>query len=128
MIETMQEAHGIGLAAQQVGEALQLTVIDIAGAEDQESTMTLNGTEAEPKASMPLVLLNPELNLGQETGIGVEGCPVPGDHGRYRRAIFVIMRVDTLEGERMQIEANRCSRAPCNTRSIISTAFFSSTG
>ena len=31
MIETMHEAHGIGLAAQQVGEALQLTVIDVAG-------------------------------------------------------------------------------------------------
>ena len=29
MIETMREAHGIGLAAQQVGEALQLTVVDV---------------------------------------------------------------------------------------------------
>ena len=29
MIETMHEANGVGLAAQQVGEALQLTVIDV---------------------------------------------------------------------------------------------------
>ena len=29
MIETMHLANGIGLAAQQVGEALQLTVIDV---------------------------------------------------------------------------------------------------
>ena len=29
MLETMHAANGIGLAAQQVGQALQLTVIDI---------------------------------------------------------------------------------------------------
>ncbi len=39
MIETMHEANGVGLAAQQVGLALQLTVIDVAGAEDQTSTL-----------------------------------------------------------------------------------------
>ena len=107
MIETMHEANGIGLAAQQVGEALQLTVIDIAGAEDQESTMKLNGTEVEPKASMPLVLLNPELTLGQETGIGVEGClSFPEITGDIRRAISVIMLAETLEGGTVQIEAS----------------------
>jgi peptide deformylase len=107
MIETMREAHGIGLAAQQVGEALQLTVIDIAGAEDQESTMKLNGAEVEPKASMPLVLLNPELTLGQETVIGVEGClSFPEITGDIRRAISVIMRAETLEGEWLQIDAS----------------------
>ena len=107
MIETMREAHGIGLAAQQIGEALQLTVIDIANAEDQESTMKLNGTEVEPKASMPLVLLNPELTLGRETGIGVEGClSFPEITGDIRRAISVIMRAESLEGERLQIEAS----------------------
>ena len=67
MIETMHEANGIGLAAQQVGEALQLTVIDVAAAEDRTSTMKLNGAEVDPKSSMPLVLLNPELTLGEET-------------------------------------------------------------
>jgi len=29
MIETMHAANGVGLAAQQIGEALQLTVLDI---------------------------------------------------------------------------------------------------
>jgi len=29
MIETMHAANGVGLAAQQVGEALQLTVLDV---------------------------------------------------------------------------------------------------
>ena len=68
MIETMHVANGVGLAAQQVGEALQLTVIDVAGAEDQASTMKLNGAEVDPKASMPLVLLNPEADAEQGNG------------------------------------------------------------
>ena len=107
MIETMHEAHGVGLAAQQVGEALQLTVIDITGAEDQESTMKLNGAEVEPISSMPLVLLNPELTLGEETGIGVEGClSFPEITGDIRRALSIILRAETLEGEPLEIEAS----------------------
>ena len=39
MLETMRAANGIGLAAQQVGEALQLTVVDVSAVEDRPSTM-----------------------------------------------------------------------------------------
>src|ERR1700759_5285465 len=74
MIETMQIANGVGLAAQQIGETLQLTVIDVSRAEDQASTLKLNGEEVDPNESMPLVLLNPELSLSKETNIAVEGC------------------------------------------------------
>ena len=35
MIETTHAANGIGLAAQQVGEALQLTVLDISQVQDR---------------------------------------------------------------------------------------------
>jgi peptide deformylase len=37
MIETMHAAHGVGLAAQQVGKALQLTVLDVSQAEDRQA-------------------------------------------------------------------------------------------
>ena len=70
MLETMHEANGVGLAAQQIGEALQLTVVEFGGAEDRESTMKLNGEEVDPKTAMPLVLLNPELILGEEKVVG----------------------------------------------------------
>ena len=56
MIETMHAAHGVGLAAQQIGEALQLTVLDISPVEDRPSTLKLNGEDADPKSAMPLVL------------------------------------------------------------------------
>jgi len=107
MIETMHAAHGVGLAAQQVGEALQLTVVDVSAAEEQESTMTLNGAEADPKTSMPLVLLNPELSLGEETVLSVEGClSFPEITGDVRRAATVILRATNLEGNALEIEAS----------------------
>jgi peptide deformylase len=43
MLETMYEANGVGLAAQQVGRALQLTVIDVSDAESRPSQMWVGG-------------------------------------------------------------------------------------
>src|SRR5438270_9984512 len=74
MIETMHAANGVGLAAQQIGHALQLTVIDVSQVEDRPSTMKLNGQEVDPAGSMPLVLINPQINLDAETELGNEGC------------------------------------------------------
>jgi len=106
MLETMHEAHGVGLAAQQVGEVLQLTVIDGSAAEDQDSTMRLNGAEVDPKSSMPLVLLNPELSLGKETVVAAEGClSFPEITADIRRALAVTLRAETLEGESIEVEA-----------------------
>jgi peptide deformylase len=107
MIETMHLANGIGLAAQQVGEALQLTVIDVSGAEDQDSTMKLNGAEVDAKTSMPLQLLNPELTLGKETDLAIEGClSFPEITADIRRAISVVVRAQTFEGAPVEIEAS----------------------
>jgi peptide deformylase len=107
MIETMREAHGIGLAAQQIGEALQLTVVDVAGVEDRPSTMKLNGIELDPKSAMPLVLLNPELTMSDETDLGLEGClSFPEITADIWRASSVVLRAQTLEGEMVEIEAS----------------------
>src|ERR1700693_5452697 len=66
MIETMHAAHGVGLAAQQIGEALQLTVLDISAVEDRPSTLKVDGNETDPNNAMPLVLINPEIELRGE--------------------------------------------------------------
>jgi peptide deformylase len=106
MIETMHAAHGVGLAAQQVGEALQLTVLDITQVEDRPSTLKLNGQETDPKTAPPLVLINPEIELGGETEIGVEGClSFPEITADIERAQSVKVRAQTLEGDTVQIEA-----------------------
>ncbi|HEY2800730.1 MAG TPA: peptide deformylase [Chthoniobacterales bacterium] len=106
MIETMREANGVGLAAQQIGEALQLTVIDVSQVEERPSTMKLNGAEVEPATAMPLVLVNPELSLGAETEVGVEGClSFPEITADILRAAAIVARAETLEGEPIEIEA-----------------------
>lgn len=107
MIETMREAHGIGLAAQQIGEALQLTVVDVAEVEDRPSAITVNGAELDLKSVMPLVLLNPELTLGEETDLGLEGClSFPEITADIWRASSVVLRAQTLEGETLEFEAS----------------------
>src|SRR2546423_621895 len=70
MIDTMHAANGVGLAAQQVGEALQLTVIDVSQVEDRPSTLKLNGQAVDIKTTGPFVLINPEISLGSETALG----------------------------------------------------------
>jgi peptide deformylase len=74
MFETMRENHGVGLAAQQVGQALQLTVIDVSEITDRPSTLELKGQPAEVKVIMPLVLMNPEVTPAGDTIKGGEGC------------------------------------------------------
>jgi peptide deformylase len=95
MLETMHAAHGVGLAAQQIGEALQLTVLDVSAVEDRPSTLKLSGKDIDPTTAMPLVLINPEIELRGETELGV-----------IERAQSVLVRAQTLEGEMFQIEAS----------------------
>ena len=74
MFETMTAKHGVGLAAQQVGRALQLTVIDVREAKDRPSWLEFDGKPADVNAFMPLVLVNPEITPTGEPATGGEGC------------------------------------------------------
>jgi peptide deformylase len=74
MFETMEENHGVGLAAQQVGVARQLTVIDVRAVTDRPSTLELDGQPADVADIMPLVLINPEVTPVGEPMTGGEGC------------------------------------------------------
>ncbi|HEV3064140.1 MAG TPA: peptide deformylase [Chthoniobacterales bacterium] len=106
MLETMYEANGVGLAAQQVGRALQLTVIDVSDAESRPSRMWLAGEEVDPKEHMPLILINPELQLGEEVEIGTEGClSFPEITAEIPRALKVKVNAQDLNGNRVEFEA-----------------------
>ena len=106
MIETMRGANGVGLAAPQIGESLQLAVLDVSQVEDRPSTMKLNGKDLDPKTAMPLVLINPQIDLGGETDTGTEGClSFPEITGEIERAKFITVRAQNLDGEPIEIEA-----------------------
>jgi peptide deformylase len=106
MIETMHDANGVGLAAQQVGEALQLTVIDVRPAEDRPSSLKINGRDMILEEAMPMALLNPQLTLGREIISGTEGClSFPEISAEIDRSEAVHVRAMTLEGETIDISA-----------------------
>ncbi len=75
MLETMYDANGIGLAAPQVGQLLQMLVIDTRP-RDLESSRYENDdqTESEKKIKQPLVLINPEIIKGEGKTTFDEGC------------------------------------------------------
>jgi peptide deformylase len=106
MLETMEAANGVGLAAQQVGVPIQLTVIDVADVEDRPSTMVVDGEEVNIEEAMPLILLNPVLALSKEKETGLEGClSFPEITADIVRSSHVKVHAMTLEGETMEFEA-----------------------
>lgn len=105
MFDTMYEAHGIGLAAQQVGHALQLTVIDVRGVDDRPSTLWLNGQPADVQAFMPLALLNPEVTPAGEAVTGPEGClSFPEMYSDISRPEAVLVRALTPDGRTLEFK------------------------
>jgi peptide deformylase len=74
MFETMYASKGIGLAAQQIGLPLQLTIIDVRGVTDRPSSLELNDAPADVNKFMPLVLINAEVSTSGQPATGPEGC------------------------------------------------------
>ena len=107
MIESMYAAHGLGLAAQQVGVALQITVIDVAQVqEERPSTMVIDGNEAALSDWMPLVLINPRLELGADKTVGSEGClSFPDIHGDVPRSARITVHATLLDGRELTFDA-----------------------
>jgi peptide deformylase len=106
MLDTMHEANGVGLAAQQVGVATQLTVIDVSDAASRPSRMWVNGQEVQPNDYMPLYLVNPQVEMSREMEIGTEGClSFPDITADISRAAHVRVRALDLNGAPVEFEA-----------------------
>jgi peptide deformylase len=106
MLETMYEADGVGLAAQQVGMPVQLCVIDVTGVKDRPSVLRIDGNPVEIEAHMPLVLLNPEVEPFGKPETGVEGClSFPGARSDVTRPGSVRVRAQSLDEKIIEFEA-----------------------
>jgi len=74
MIETMHEASGIGLAAQQIGQARQFCVVDLSQT-SREFDWNLDGAPTPLDLIMPMALANPKIEfLAGEDTVYEEGC------------------------------------------------------
>ena len=85
MFESMYAAHGVGLAAPQIGIGKRLAVIDVTFKED-------------PTAK--LVLVNPEIIRREGKQNGQEGClSLPEFRENVTRANIVTVRAQDVEGK-----------------------------
>lgn len=103
MVETMRAERGIGLAAQQVGRALQFFVVDLRGdkGEKPDFTWTYDGKAGAPLDTfMPLSAANAELEiLPDDEWLYEEGClSFPGLRGEVARREKVRLRYRDLSG------------------------------
>ncbi len=89
MAETMYAAPGIGLAATQVDQHIQLIVIDISETHDALR-----------------VFVNPEILEREGEAVREEGClSVPGVYDKVTRAERIRVRAQDLEGKPFELEA-----------------------
>ncbi len=100
MLEDMYETDGCGMAAPQVGELVQLVVIDVDYTKNKRN---------------PYVLVNPRIVVadGEERETG-EGClSFPGITVRVARPSHVVVEARNLDGDLMRYEASDNLMAVC---------------
>ncbi len=91
MAETMYEAPGIGLAANQVGELKRVVVIDI---------------QKEGESTGLITLINPEIIERRGSTAVEEGClSVPDFYSEVKRAEEVRVRALNVDGKEIEIDA-----------------------
>ena len=103
MIDTMEEYHGIGLAAPQVHEGVR---IFIAGMQEDAAD------EAEEPGIIPVPFINPEvIPLGTEKETDWEGClSIPDIRGKVPRYTSVKIRGLDREGTGQVHDSNRLAQ------------------
>jgi peptide deformylase len=97
MAETMYEAKGVGLAANQVGHLERLIVADTEWADDK----------SEPQVRKPIVMINPEiLDESVEDDAVSEGClSLPEIEGDVWRPVRIRYRYLDAQGNAVEAEA-----------------------
>ena len=87
MVETMQQTHGVGLAAPQVGVSLRVVVLQMPGEE-------------------PMAIINPEIVKRAGEREVVEGClSIPGYAGDIKRSVSVTVKGWDRQGKTIRIKA-----------------------
>ncbi len=90
MFESMYAAHGIGLAAPQIGVSRQITVIDVSFKKNPEDK---------------LVLINPEIIARRGEQYEEEGClSLPEIRDKVKRSAWVKVRAQDVTGAWFEVE------------------------
>ena len=107
MIETMVDANGVGLAAPQIGEDIRMAVVDVSHDPECISFLKVNGADAKMEDVMPLVFINPELELDGPRETDTEGCLSIHDiQAKVRRPSIVKATLPQLDGSVIKLESD----------------------
>ncbi len=99
MLETMYDAPGIGLAANQVGLLERIVVIDVDYESDESEEGAQPKTEAVLRNKNPRVLINPEITHREGKILFQEGClSVPEYTAEVERAEKIQLQYLDLDG------------------------------
>ena len=98
MIETMRAANGVGLAAPQIGQSIQLAVIESLAKTDDEGNDIPDSREL-------FVIINPRIVWeSRDVTDGIEGClSIPGYVGEVERAYGVRVRAQDRRGKPLKL-------------------------
>ncbi len=92
MFDTMYRKGGVGLAANQVGVLKRVIVIDL-------------HSRTEKQGKEQIILINPEIVVQEGEIVKEEGClSLPGLYRKVKRAAYVKVKAQNLEGEEFEIE------------------------
>ncbi len=95
MIDSMNAAHGVGIAAPQIGIGLRVIVIGMPG-------------------ERPFVMVNPEVVKRSGERELIEGClSVPGYRGRVTRSTRVLAKAQDISGREIRVRAEDDLLAQC---------------
>ena len=108
MLKAMDQAEGIGLAAQQIGQAIRFCVIDVPEHPEYPMTCILDGKPLSPSLLMPMALANPEvLPLLSNEYYYEEGClSFPEIRGEVARPERIMVNYQDLDGNAHQLECD----------------------
>ena len=110
MTETMYDEEGIGLAAQQIGKALQICIVDVRPPEGAEVAFNYSYDGKQPPLDlfMPMVICNPKVSIiDDREDVYEEGClSFPGVNGKVDRPIGVRCDFQDVQGNPHVIEAD----------------------
>ncbi len=107
MIETMVDANGVGLAAPQIGEDIRMAVVDVAHDPECISFLKINGEDAKLEEHMPLVFINPTLELEGARESDTEGClSIQDISAPVRRPSIVKAKLPQLDGSVIELETD----------------------
>ena len=108
MLETMEEANGVGLAAPQIGLGIQFAVVDVTGTKEPLTFLRVDGQDVPMAEVMPLVFMNPVLSFPKKEKVVMnEGClSFPELRADIRRPDVVRAKLLLLDGRTVEIETD----------------------